>query len=147
MEISKDWKKHLLEEIDFAIERMADSSVAQDMLYFFSVVHGTINRILNFEYHPTLLLMWHILNDTHNAFVVRMKSGVQDGDKTIPVTDGMLKRLQKLTKSLRGAVAQDQDGRIYRILEEFAALAYSTTGNGRYLHERQRLVFRDPTAL
>ena len=141
--LSKTSESRLLEEIDFAIVKMNRASDAAEIVYYFSVLPGTLNRILNFEYHPTLLLIWHILNNVQIAFQQRIRSIVQGGDSVISVTDELLDRLKQLTARLRSYLANHGDESVYILLEEFAALAYSTTGNGHYLRERKRLKFRD----
>ena len=53
---------HIAKEIDFALQRMGDAVTAEEKLYYFSAVHGVINRVMNFQFDPVLVFAHQVLS-------------------------------------------------------------------------------------
>ena len=133
-------KGPLVQELRFIIDRMRAAGSADERLFFFSAIYGAVKTLFVKSFDPTLVLAWHIANDSHTAIqsLVKQRQEVSAGFLT-----EVMDRLLTLTEELAGCLTSGDVTKLYAVLEQLAVLAYSTTGNGRYLRERGILRFRD----
>lgn len=134
MKINPTYKDIIVREIDFVLEKMKQTEDAGERLYFFSGVSGILQRIFNLEYNEDVVFAHLVLRHACDAFMARLGALRENRDLAVKVTDDHLDKLSKLTKRFRTDIAQDRD--TYVTLRSFVILAYSTTGNGRYLQEK-----------
>jgi len=134
MKLREDLKDLLVKEIAFAVKKMEETKEAMELLYYFSAIPGTINRIFNIEYDPNLIFAHLILKATHENFIQRLKAFKHGGDTSIMINDDQFERLVSLSKELLLNIKKDKD--IDDVLKKLSILMYSTTGNGNYLMQR-----------
>ena len=138
MNLSKTFKKLLLEEIELIIDKMDSSSSPAEVAYYFSAVPGVIQRIFNFEFHPELVHLWVILNSLSQGVGQIFTQLSQHFEASNPIR---LKKMIGLVKRLRDAIQKDKE--IKDILQDFAVLLYSTNGNGNFLVQKGTLNLED----
>jgi hypothetical protein len=137
MEISDDYKKMFVKEINFVAKKMDESPDAFSKLYYFSGLFGFLHRILNLEFHPDLVVAHSILKTTYGDFMTRLQHLVKEPDKTVILTEEQMNKLSSLSKELGKKIKNDEN--IFETLKKFVLLAYSVTGNGFYLMQKGTL--------
>jgi len=130
---------HIAKEIDFALQKMGDASTAEEKLYYFSAVHGVINRVMNFQFDPILVFAHQVLSTVHSAFMSRLAAMKGGGEKHLAVSPEMVEKLQETVIEFRTALQEKDQIKVYHVLERFANIGYATTGNGFYLYQRGML--------
>jgi hypothetical protein len=133
MNISESFKKMLIEEIYFVVERMNKSQNDTEKLFYFSAVYGIFQRIFNLEYDSDLVYAYVILRSTHEEFTNRLRS-IQQGEAIIPLFKDVFTKLTDTTKELGEDIASNRD--FHHTLKKFVLLTYSITGNGHYLMQK-----------
>ena len=133
MKLTPENKKIILEEFEFAIQKMKENKEPEQKLFYFSSTYGVISRIFNSKFDPQLAFIHMILNTVYinaSARIIAFKGG----DKTIKLPDDYFDKLAQITEELYAKLKNDENS--YEILEKFALLTFLTTGNGYYLYER-----------
>ncbi len=131
MGLSNQFRNLLVKEINFAVKNIDNCEDPLEKLYYFSAIHGVINRVINIEYHSDLVVAFTILQTTNEALKQTFQ-GVRQGAVSPPrITDVHFKKLSSLSKKLSTRIKKNED--LTDILNAFIVLTYSTTGNGHYL--------------
>jgi len=130
MKLSKEIKKTLINEIEFAIEKMRSSKDPNLIMYYFSAVFGVLHRIFNIEYDSDLVFAHFIVNGTYQQINARLKAK----DKIIQIPEILFERLIETTKNFLEAINGNKD--LNEVLKEFTLLGYVTIGNGYYLYQK-----------
>lgn len=133
MNISKDNKKLISDEIKYVLKKMEESDVATDKLYFFSAIYGIVHRIFNFKYDLDLLFTHHVLKITYDIFLQKIKA-VQSGETPVMIDDRHFNRLAVLVKELLDNITNDKS--TIDTLKKFIELGYTLQGNGFYLLQK-----------
>ncbi|MEA3486531.1 MAG: hypothetical protein U9R20_02635 [Thermodesulfobacteriota bacterium] len=133
MKISPKMKNQIIEEIEHVVYNMEKSHDPVEMLYYFSAIHGLINRVFNMEYDPELVFMHHVLSAVHTGFLGRIDA-MRKGDPVIVLDDSYFKKLISLSINLKDKISEN--GNVDDTLKEFIVLLYATTGNGYYLKHK-----------
>lgn len=133
---SDEYKKVIIEELEFVLQKMNESIGADDKLYYFSAVQGMLHRVMNLEYTDDLLLSFFITNETHKSFQQRI-IGAKQGDTVVKLTEHQMIRLIEITKDFLEAIRKDDN--LDAVLKQYVVLSYTTTGNGYYLMEKGML--------
>jgi hypothetical protein len=136
MKITPENVDHIIKEIDFVLQKMGEALTAESKLYYFSAVHGMINRVMNFQCDPVLVFAHQVLSTVHSAFTSRLTAAKGDGGKHLSVSEEMLEKLQDTLGKFNIAFQTKDQAKIYASLERFANLGYATTGNGLYLYQK-----------
>lgn len=134
MTISDNFRQILVSEIDYAAKKMEESPTTGKKLYFFSAVHGVIQRIFNLEYDSDLVYAHFVLINTYNSFSERLHAIEKGQEDTIPLSEEQFKKLTVLTEELAKNISGKKD--ITPTLKKFGILSYTATGNGYYLLQK-----------
>ena len=102
-------------------------------LYFFSGIHGLINRIFNIEYDPELVWIHHVLVSVYSGFIQRLDA-MAKGDPVIILDDSYFDKLMMLCLELKENISKNEN--VNDTLKKFSILVYATTGNGYYLKSK-----------
>lgn len=133
MKISTKMKNEIIKEIDLVVDAMKKSEDPLKKLYFFSGIHGVINRVFNIEYDPELVWMHHVLSAVHTGFLQRMNA-MRQGDLVIVLDELYFEKLIALSINLKDKISENCN--VDDTLKEFIILLYATTGNGYYLKQK-----------
>jgi hypothetical protein len=130
---SSEYKEIVVKEIEFIVNKMEQSNILDDKLYYFSGVQGVLHRVMNFEFNDDLLFAHAITNDVYRLFQQRAVA-LKQGEAVVKLSQQQLTRLTELTKELLEAVKNDSN--VDAVLKKYVVLSYSTTGNGYFLLEK-----------
>ena len=130
MKISKNNKKVIIDEIEYALKNMKDETDEKKKIYYFSATYGIFQRIFNIEYDDDLVFIHFILNSTCNSINARL----QIPDSVIKIPENLFSSLEKATEELLDALKNNRN--VYEQLKKFVLLGYVTAGNGYYLYKK-----------
>ncbi len=133
MKITKKMKDKIIEEIDHVVDAMKKDNDPFKKLYFFSGIHGLINRVFNIEYDPELVWIHHVLSSVHAGFLQRIDA-IRKGDPVIVLDELYFEKLIELSITLKDKISKNDN--VDDTLKEFIILLYATTGNGNYLKHK-----------
>lgn len=133
MNIRDNSRDIIVEEINYVVKQMEESSTGEEKLYYFSAVHSIIQRIFNLEYDSDLVYAHFVLNGTYVSFLQRLQA-IKQGETLIPLSDEQFEKLISLTKELAKTIEEKKS--IDSTLKKFAILSYTTGGNGYYLQQK-----------
>lgn len=133
MNINDDFREIILKEINYVVAKMDKSETAEEKAYYFSGIHGMLQRIFNLEYNEELVYAYLILSETHKAFVSRLQA-IKAGQKEIPIYNEHFEKLIIIVKELADKIEKKED--ISDLLKKLLLLSYTTTGNGYYLFQK-----------
>jgi len=137
MKVPEPYKSKLLSEFDHVLVRLTEERRPDEKMFHFSALHGTVNRILNFECTEDLIFLHHVLSTLFAAFNGRIQALMQGAEPAIKLDPLLLDKLVEHTRDLAACLREDKDASdIYR---KMIALAYATTGNGYYLYQKGAL--------
>jgi hypothetical protein len=130
---SDEYKKVIIRELEFVLQKMNEPSSADDKIYYFSAVQGMLHRVMNLEYTDDLLFAHFITNEMHKSLLQRSMS-IKQGDAVVKLTEQHWIRLIEITKEFLEGVRNGDN--LNSVLKKYVVLLYSTTGNGYYLMEK-----------
>ncbi|HHT9134653.1 MAG TPA: hypothetical protein ACFYD2_07105 [Candidatus Avalokitesvara rifleensis] len=139
MKISKQHKKLLIDEFKYVSKKMREGKHLSQKCYFFSAAHGMVNRVLNIEFDPTLVLVHNTLNGAHSVLNTTVERIVSGQETTIQVTDSHFEAIAKALEDLGNKIEKGQD--VTSPLQTISNIGYAATGNGFYLHQKGILTF------
>ena len=108
-----------------------------EKLYYFSALHGMVQRIMNIDFDRDLVFLHHALNQTHTAFSTRLAAMTRNTDKPITITEEMEVKLLNLLNDLLDSLKNNKD--FHQSCIDMIILSYATTGNGYYLMQKGML--------
>ena len=138
MQISDQYRKLLVNEINYAAKTMDECKTLDEKLFYFSAVYGMIQRIINFEYDPDLIFAHKVLSDIHTQFQGAI-GALKQGRSMPMIEDEHVLHLYKLTVEFGKKIKNKKP--IEDTLKKFAVLSYSLAGNGYYLYKKGVLKF------
>jgi hypothetical protein len=136
VKLTREHKRILLEEFEFAIEKMKENQLQEQKLFYFSSTYGVVSRLFNLKFEPQLVFVHMILNNAYSNIIVRMNA-IKGGDNTVTFPEKYFDKLTEVTEELYTKLKNDED--TYEVLEKFVLLTFLTTGNGYYLYQRGNL--------
>ena len=135
----EEYKQRLAKEYRFAAIRMKESSQIPQKLFYFSVLFGEAQRVLNFEWDADLVLIQMITQHVHTQFAGMTQNPVPL--QGLPIDWTMLhEKLTQVASDL--ATYFEKKGNdnskeeLWQILCRLAEIAFAVSGNGSYLRER-----------
>ena len=128
MKLSKENKGYLINEINFSAKEMRKAESMIDKLYYFSVVFGAANRIMNMDFDPELLFVHNVTNAAFNQIQGVLMT---QGQMPSSIDSELFNKIANNLDEMAGNIANNEP--TYKVLEKISNLAYSTTGNGHYL--------------
>lgn len=131
MDLSKNMKSLFIKELKFVLKNMKSTDILVEKLYFFSAIYAVANRIFNIEFHSELVFIHNAIQAAHQQISTNL-SAAQEQKLAIGIPDGLFDELEIAVEEMIAKISNNQD--IYLVLQRISDLAYSTTGNGRYLH-------------
>jgi hypothetical protein len=132
MNLSKDMSKLFIDELNFVLQNMKATDKPMEKIYFFSGIFGVANRIFNIEFYPELVFIHNVVKATHQQILESLILVSQGRGLSIGIPEDIFDGLEAAIEEMITRISRDQD--IYSSLQKISNLAYSTTGNGRYLH-------------
>lgn len=139
MNVPKEYILLIIDEMNVVEKKWKLAVTPQEKLYYFSAIHGRINRVMNFHTDPVLVFVHQVLQTTHLSVVARLNSmKPPEQESFLGVPDEMIDAVFSATEDLRSAFEkyasqEEADSEMWTVLKRFANISYATTGNGFYL--------------
>ena len=139
--LREEYRQRLAQEYRYAATKMQESPQPAKKLYYFSVLFGESQRILNWEWDRDLSLIYMTSQYTYNQINLLIQPGVRGN---VPIDDSMVfTALTQATLDLATYLEKTGDNteELHQILGRFAEISYAVTGNGSYLYEKGLIRF------
>ena len=136
MTLQPDSKKTLISEFQFVVQKLNESIPFDEKLFFYSALHGTVNRLLNADPSPELVFLHHVLNTMYAAFNGRIQA-LKAGDPFVKIDENIMTKFIEYNAELQSHIEADLP--LQEVYLKMISLAYVTTGNGYYLYARGKL--------
>jgi hypothetical protein len=134
MEIDEPFKNMLVEEFRLVASKIRDESDIRRKNFFFSAAYGVVQRIINIDFDPELVVIHNVLNSTF-TMLNNLQTSIDSGtEKVIQIPLLLFDDLADLLDELAGAIQESQN--TYEIIQKIAVLSYMLTGNGYYLYKK-----------
>lgn len=139
MKLSPEYKKRIADEFKFVLDKMKAKIPISEKMYYLSAIHGCLNRIINFEFDPTLLFINMVLQNAHGTFNTRFQSMKGGPEQVLKIDDKIFQALIDEIDQLRKNIEKESVNAIYLNLQKIMILIYVTTGNGNYMYSRGQI--------
>jgi len=136
----KETRRRLAEEYRRAALKMVETPQLDKKLFYFSVVFGEAQRMLNLEWDDNLALIHQLAQHAH----IQITSMVQSGAHNLLPVDisDIIRALTHATSNLASYFEnQSNINELYRVLKVIAKIGYACTGNGSYLYDKGAISF------
>ena len=98
MAIRDEFRKLIVKEINYVINKINKEGSIESKLYYFTGVHGIMQRLFNIDFDEELLIAHFVLNATYSTLNQRLIS-IKNREAAVPLEE---EQLRKLTIYLRG---------------------------------------------
>jgi hypothetical protein len=140
MNLPKNFKEILLSDFETILKQMDESISIEEKLYFFSAVHGTLNRVMNICCDPLLVFSHQVMQGIHLSFTNRLNQRITPSNMSfMGLPSAFMDALINNLKEFVAAFESDNDENIRLALQKMATLTYAATGNGFYLFTSGKL--------
>jgi hypothetical protein len=106
---------------------------AEEKLFYYSSIYGTLFRILNLEYNPELVFAHSIFNNSYNMINARI-AALKGGDPAVDFPNEAFDKLADCVQEAGRRIAEDEN--LLDIYVKISELSYISTGNGYYLMKK-----------
>ncbi len=135
----KELRLRLATEYRYAATKMQQSAPPVKKLFYFSVLFGEAQRILNWEWNRDLALIHMVTQSTYNQINIMAQNPILGA--TFPVGGSIIyDQLTQATSDLASYLEKTEDNdskeELHQILGRFAEITYVAGGNGSYLYEK-----------
>jgi hypothetical protein len=131
-------EQRIANEYRYASKKMQETTSPQKKLFYFSVLFGEAQRVLNIEWDRDLVLVFSVSN-----FVFTQVSASIQGPQMalLPINWGLIcEKLTQATLDLATYYEKPDQKRskneLVQILGRLSEIAYAVSGNGSYLLEK-----------
>ena len=135
----EEFRQRLVKEYRYAVTKMQESPQLPRKLFYFSVLFGEAQRVLNWEWNRDLALIHLVSQHLHTQINTTIQ--MPGLGQTLPIDlTTVFDKLTQVTSDLATYFekAENEGSReeLYHILGHFAEIAYAIGGNGSYLYEK-----------
>lgn len=140
MNIPKQARERLVQELRFVADSMAPEADPLQRMYLFSGAYGEAARLLNVVWDRDIALIHMALQVTYSAANNRVGAMAGGRERGPRLPDNFFEMLIEATRALANVVETRRDADLCKVLGRFAELSYLTTGNGYYLYLKKTVV-------
>jgi hypothetical protein len=135
----EEYQQRLAKEYRYAATKMQEAKDPIRKLFYFSVLFGEAQRVLNWEWDTDLALIHVLSQHIHTQINATMQ--MPGLGQTLPIDwatffDRLTQVASDLATYFEEAVGKGDKEKLYKILGYFAEMAYAVSGNGSYLLEK-----------
>jgi len=139
MKISDSFRKLIIDEVRFSVEKMEEKEDLREKLYYFSGIQCVLRRVFNIEFDPDLLFAFNVFESTHRSFMDRYGAIEKGGDRVVLIFQEQLDGLTEGAKEFADKIKNKKN--FDSTLKKLIVLSYTTTGNGYYLLQKGLIRF------
>lgn len=132
----KEYQQRLAKEYRYAVTKMQEAKDPTKKLFYFSVLFGEAQRVLNWEWNTDLALIHMVTQHVHTQFMTQASLFGQLPIDMAIVYDKLTQVASELAVYFEKTENKDSREELYQILGRFAEIGYIVTGNGSYLYEK-----------
>src|SRR4030042_2069969 len=135
----EEFRQRLVKEYRYAVTKMQEAKDPARKLFYFSVLFGEAQRVLNWEWDTELALINMVTQQVHTQ--INATTQIPGLWQTLPldwaaVFDKLTQVASDLATYFEKAESEGSKEELYQILGNFAEIAYAVSGNGSYLYEK-----------
>ncbi len=138
----EEFRRRLAKEYRYAVTKMQETQPAQKLFYF-SVIFGEAQRVLNWEWNTDLALIYTVTQHVYTQINTVMQASALT--QVLPIDwTAVYDKLTLVASDLAAYFEKtDNEGseELCQILGRFAEIAYAVSGNGSYLYEKGLIKF------
>ena len=137
--MQEEFRQRLVNEYRYAVTKMQQASEPAKKLFYFSVLFGEAQRVLNWEWDTDLALIHMITHQVHTQITgARQTPGLS---QTLPIDwtivfDRLTQIASDLATHFEKAENENSKEELHQILGYLAEVWFAVTGNGSYLYEK-----------
>jgi hypothetical protein len=136
--LHKELQQRLAKEYRYAATKMQGSSHPMQKLYYFSVLFGEAQRILNWEWDRDVALIHMVTQQAYNQLISLAQNPIIG---SLPIEwPKVYEKLTQTTSDLATYMEKTGDTdnieELCGILGRLAEITYAVSGNGAYLYEK-----------
>lgn len=137
--LSEEFQQRLAKEYRYAVTKMQQSPQPAQKLFYFSVLFGEAQRVLNWEWDRDLALIHMVTQQVYTHISLAAQNPLVLS--VLPINWGTFyEKLTQLASDLAAYFEKIENDssreELYQILGRFAVIAYAVGGNGSYLYEK-----------
>ena len=135
----EEFRQRLTKEYRYAATKMQESPQPALKLFYFSVLFGEAQRLLNWQWDRDLVLIYTV---TQHAYTQINTTIQMPGlGQVLPIDwttvwDKLTQVASDLAAYFEKTENEDSREELCQILGRFAEITYAVSGNGSYLHEK-----------
>ena len=134
MELSSNSRQVIVDEFLYVANRLKEEGPIARKIYTYSAAYSVVNRVLNIEFDPTLILIHGVLQTSHAQINNTVGAIATGAEKVITIPKDLFNYLAQSLQDLGTAISEDGD--ILMPLGRIAIAGYIMTGNGYYLYQK-----------
>ncbi len=134
----EEYRQRLAKEYRYTVTKMQQSPSPAKKLFYFSVLFGEAQRVLNWEWDRDLALVHMVIHQVHAQISPVTQTPVFG---ILPINGATL--FEKLTEAASDLATyfekrenKSSKEELCQILGRFAEITYAVSGNGSYLYEK-----------
>ena len=139
----EEFRERLAKEYRYAVTKMQESPQPDRKLFYFSVLFGEAQRVLNLEWDRDLVLIFWVTQQVHTQMNTSIQTGLL---RSLPLDVSIIyEQLTNIASDLATYFEKPEDETnkedLCQLLERLAEINYVATGNGSYLYEKGLIKF------
>lgn len=132
----KELRQRLAREYRFAATKMQEVPAERKMFYF-SVLFGEAQRVLNLEWDIDLALLHLVTQQTYGQINTQLPTlGTLLPVKASTIFEKLTQCTSDIATYFEKTEKESKKDELYQILARLAEIGYVATGNGSYLYEK-----------
>jgi len=140
----EELRQRLAKEYRYAATKMQESQQPVRKLFYFSVLFGEAQRVLNWQWDRDLALIYTVTQHAHTQINTTMH--MPGLEQLLPIDwsivyDRLTQAASDLAAYLEETENKDSREELHQILGRFAEISYAVNGNGSYLYEKGLIKF------
>ncbi len=137
MTISKTNRALITKELDYVARRLKGPGTDIEKIFYYSAAYGVVHRVLNIEYDPTLVFIYHVLESTCRTLNFTVANILRGEERVITIPADFFEKLSDAVSELSAQLKKGNS--VHDALERIINIAYIATGNGYYLYLKKTL--------
>ncbi|MBI2850826.1 MAG: hypothetical protein HYX80_07285 [Chloroflexi bacterium] len=138
----KEVRLRLAKEYRYAATKMQETPNPARKLFYFSVLFGEAQRVLNSEWDSDLALLHMVTHQTHTQVTTQIPLI----GTSLPIEGAVVyEKLTEIASDLATCFEKPENTgsreELYQALGRLAEIGYAVTGNGSYLYEKGFIKF------
>ena len=140
----EEYRQRLAKEYRYAVTKMQEVTPPARKLFYFSVIFGDAQRILNWEWSRNLALIHSVTQHVHTQINSSMQAAALNQATPMDwaaIFDALTVGYSNLAAYFEKKETENSGEELCQILGYLAEIGFTVTGNGSYLYEKGIIKF------